>query len=240
MARQVRGPRNEPGRPIRPRPACAGRRPRLHPRPASLAAARMAAEAAALEAPSLERPSPREATLDDETRALVVPDAADLPASPPSAVEANFARYFIADFPNPGHDQYVYRHPNGLCVVGLAPAHVAFKEEGGITAVDFNVGKSDRSEMKVTGKRKRNAQHLQENSALCKVCVNDKSFVVRCCVKGSLLEINDRLIKQPDLLNTAADREGYIAIFQPKPADWLKIKDKFLSYEDYRNLRGVC
>jgi len=24
-----------------------------------------------------------------------------------------------------------------------------------------------------------NAQHLQENSALCKVCVNDKSFVVR-------------------------------------------------------------
>ncbi|RLN08766.1 FAM206 family protein [Panicum miliaceum] len=200
----------------------------------------MAADAAALEAPPLERPSPGEATLDDETRALVVPDAADLPASPPSAVEANFARYFIADFMNPGHDQYVYRHPNGLCVVGLAPAHVAFKEEGGITAVDFNVGKSDRSEMKVTGKRKRNAQHLQENSALCKVCVNDKSFVVRCCVKGSLLEINDRLIKQPDLLNTAADREGYIAIFQPKPADWLKIKDKFLNYEDYRNLRGAC
>uniref|UniRef100_A0A0A9DUK5 Actin-binding transcription modulator n=1 Tax=Arundo donax TaxID=35708 RepID=A0A0A9DUK5_ARUDO len=85
--------------------------------------------------------------------------------------------------------------------------------------------------MKVTGKRKRNAQHLQENSALCKVSTNDKSFVVRlvplilqpcmsdiivfctevlfmlnfyrCCVKGSLLEINDRLIKQPDLLNTS-------------------------------------
>jgi hypothetical protein len=25
----------------------------------------------------------------------------------------------------------------------------------------------------------------------------------RCCVKGSLLEINDRLIKQPDLLNAS-------------------------------------
>ncbi|WVZ78133.1 hypothetical protein U9M48_025894 [Paspalum notatum var. saurae] len=200
----------------------------------------MEAAAAALQVqPPLGTPSPREATLDDETRALVVPDFADLPPSPPSAVEANFARYFIADFLNPGHDQYVYRHPNGLCVVGLAPAHIAFKE-GGITAVDFNVGKSDRSEMKVTGKRKRNAPYLQENSALCKVCVNDKSFIVRCCVKGSLLEINDRLIKQPDLLNNAADREGYIAIFQPKPADWLKIKDKFLSYEEYKNLRGVC
>jgi hypothetical protein len=42
-----------------------------------------------------------------------------------------------------------------LCVVGLAPAHAALKEEGGITAVDFNVGKTDRSEIKVTGKRKR-------------------------------------------------------------------------------------
>uniref|UniRef100_A0A0A9E965 Actin-binding transcription modulator n=1 Tax=Arundo donax TaxID=35708 RepID=A0A0A9E965_ARUDO len=226
----------------------------------------MAEEAAALEAPPHDKPPLREAAVDDETRSLIVPNAADLPAFPPSAVEANFASYFVTDFLNPGHDQYVYRHPNGLCVVGLAPAHVAFKEDGGITAVDFNVGKSDRSEMKVTGKRKRatrllqsyflickingsmidvdftlqNAQHLQENSALCKVCANDKSFVVRCCVKGSLLEINDRLIKQPDLLNTSADREGYIAVFQPKPADWLKIKDKFLSYEDYKNLRGVC
>jgi hypothetical protein len=42
-----------------------------------------------------------------------------------------------------------------LCVVGLAPTHVVFKEEGVITTVDSNVGKSDRSEMKVTGKRKR-------------------------------------------------------------------------------------
>lgn len=40
-------------------------------------------------------------------------------------------------------------------MVGLAPAHVALKEEGGITAIDFNVGKTDRSEIKVTGKRKR-------------------------------------------------------------------------------------
>lgn len=42
-----------------------------------------------------------------------------------------------------------------LCVIGLAPTHVAFKDEGGITAIDFNVGKSDRSGIKVTGKRKK-------------------------------------------------------------------------------------
>lgn len=32
---------------------------------------------------------------------------------------------------------------------------MAFKDKSGITAVDFNVGKSDRSGIKVTGKRKK-------------------------------------------------------------------------------------
>ncbi|KAJ6938145.1 hypothetical protein NC651_004753 [Populus alba x Populus x berolinensis] len=101
----------------------------------------------------------------------------------------------------------------------LARTHVAFKDEGGITVVDFNVGKSDRSGIKVTGKRKKNAQHFESNTALCKVCTQNDSYIARCCVKGSLLEVNDRLIKQPELLNSSADREGYIAIIMPKPAD---------------------
>ncbi|KAM1474935.1 hypothetical protein ACFX2I_030888 [Malus domestica] len=176
---------------------------------------------------------------DPELRRLLVPKAEDLPLIPPSSVESNFVSYFAPDFMKPGHDQYIYRHANGLCVIGLAPTHVALKEEGGITAVDFNVGKSDRSGIKVTGKRKKNAQHLESNSALCKVCTNDATYIVRCCVKGSLLEVNDRLIKQPDLLNSAADREGYIAIIMPKPADWLKVKDSLLSLEDYKKLREV-
>ncbi|CAN6561085.1 unnamed protein product [Malus baccata var. baccata] len=176
---------------------------------------------------------------DPELRRLLVPKAEDLPLIPPSSVESNFVSYFAPDFMKPGHDQYIYRHANGLCVIGLAPTHVALKEEGGITAVDFNVGKSDRSGIKVTGKRKKNAQHLESNSALCKVCTNDATYIVRCCVKGSLLEVNDRLIKQPDLLNSAVDREGYIAIIMPKPADWLKVKDSLLSLEDYKKLREV-
>ncbi|XP_041019675.1 protein Abitram isoform X4 [Juglans microcarpa x Juglans regia] len=133
----------------------------------------------------------------DGLHRLLVPDARDLPLIPPSAVESNFVSYFAPDFIKPGHDQYVYRHANGLCVIGLAPTHVAFKDSGGITAVDFNVGRSDRSVLKVTGKRKKNAQQFEPNTALCKVCTNDDSYIVRCCVKGSLLEVNDRLIKLP-------------------------------------------
>lgn len=40
-------------------------------------------------------------------------------------------------------------------MVGLAPTHVAFKDKGCVNSVDFNVGKSNRSEIKVSGKRKK-------------------------------------------------------------------------------------
>ncbi|KAJ3693954.1 hypothetical protein LUZ60_009434 [Juncus effusus] len=176
---------------------------------------------------------------EQDLNSLIFPDLNDLPPIPPSAVETNFARFFLPDFMKAGHDQYIYRHANGLCVIGLAPAHVALREEGGITTVDFNVGKSDRSEFKVTGKRKRNAQHFESNTALCKVGAKDNFYVVRCCVKGSLLEVNDRLIKQPNLLNSSADREGYIAILMPRPSDWLKIKDSLIGPDEYMKLRGL-
>ncbi|PSR99559.1 Protein Simiate like [Actinidia chinensis var. chinensis] len=176
---------------------------------------------------------------EEELKRLLVPDVRDLPLIPPSAVESNFVPYFAPDFIKPGHDQYVYRHANGLCVIGLALAHLAFKDDGGVTAVDFNVGKSDRSGIKVTGKRKKNAQHFESNTALCKVCTKDTSYIVRCCVKGSLLEVNDRLITQPGLLNSAAEREGYIAIIMPKPADWLKAKSLLLGVDEYKKLREL-
>ncbi|KAF4352458.1 hypothetical protein F8388_012159 [Cannabis sativa] len=184
-------------------------------------------------------------TEEEDIYKILLPNVGDLPSTPPSAVQSNFISYFAPDFLKPGHDQYVYRHANGLCVIGLASMHLAFKDQeggggGGITAVDFNVGKSNRSEMKVTGKRKRNAQILEPNSALCKVCTNEGSYIVRCCVKGSLLEVNDRLIKQPQLLNSSAEREGYIAIMMPKPTDWLKVKDSLLGFEEYKKLREIC
>lgn len=177
---------------------------------------------------------------DQEMHSLVVPDISSLPLTPPSAIESNFVTYFAPDFIKPGYDQYVHRHANGLCIIGMASSHMAFKDEGGVTSVDFNVGKSDRSGIKVTGKRKKNAQHFESNTALCKVSTNDTSYIVRCCVKGSLLEVNDRLIKQPDLLNSLAHREGYIAIIMPKPADWLKVKGSLLTFEEYKKLRDAC
>ncbi|KAL7117571.1 hypothetical protein ACP275_03G079800 [Erythranthe tilingii] len=178
-----------------------------------------------------------EETEEEELKRLLLPNVDELPEIPRSSVEANFTTYFLPDFMKPGHDQYVHRHANGLCVIGLAPSHVAFKDEGGVTSIDFNVGKSDRSGIKVTGKRKKNAQHFESNTALCKVCTADASYIVRCCVKGSLLEVNETLISQPELLNSVPDREGYIAIMMPRPADWLKAKATLLDSEQFKKLK---
>nr|GEY77125.1 hypothetical protein [Tanacetum cinerariifolium] len=84
-----------------------------------------------------------------------------------------------------------------------------------------------------------NAQHFESNTALCKVCTNNTFYIVRCCIKGSLLEVNERLIEQPELLNSAADREGYVAIIMPRPADWLKTKDSFMTFDEYKKLRQL-
>ncbi|KAJ6405951.1 hypothetical protein OIU84_013841 [Salix udensis] len=53
-------------------------------------------------------------------------------------------------------------------------------------------------------------------------------------LKALCLEVNDRLIKHPELLNSSSDREGYIAIIMPKPADWLKVKASLLGLEEYK------
>ena len=42
-----------------------------------------------------------------------------------------------------------------LCVIGLLPTHLALKPTPAVTAVDFNVGKQNRADLKVSGKRKK-------------------------------------------------------------------------------------
>jgi hypothetical protein len=90
------------------------------------------------------------------------PTADELPPRPPPAIECNFTHHYAVDVREEFHDQYILRHANGLCVVGLAPTHAALQAKGGITGVDYNVGKDNRANLKASGKRKNNAKFLQE------------------------------------------------------------------------------
>ncbi|XP_024530969.1 protein Simiate [Selaginella moellendorffii] len=166
------------------------------------------------------------------------PRAHELPARAPPAHETNFTHYFALDVGGKEfHDQYLYRHGNGLCVVGLAPSHLALRSPSKIKIVDYDVGKKSRADMKASGRRKKDAQVLEENSSLCKVSSEDAEFLVRCCIRGQLLEVNERLTSDPSLLSRKPASQGYIAILMPKPEAWKKAEKSLLTREQYKQQR---
>lgn len=121
-----------------------------------------------------------------------------------------------------GHDQCVLLHPNGLAIVCLSKEHPAVRaaKEGKKLVVDFHVGRQSKADVVPTGKSKTGAVGLQVRSGLCKICIEDEDpFTVRCCVKGRLLEVNKRLIKNPYLLIDHL-KKGYIAILETRKKDW--------------------
>ncbi|VDM80075.1 unnamed protein product [Strongylus vulgaris] len=55
--------------------------------------------------------------------------------------------------------------------------------------------------------------HLQKETRLCTIrCKDGKELVIRAGVRGVLAEVNDRLAANPDLVRTAPENQGYIAI----------------------------
>lgn len=159
----------------------------------------------------------------DESGAAVATDAAAAPATavafaPPTCVDREYATYVFA-----GDDdalpQYVYQHRNGLCVVGVGPGHPILERI--VLSVDFKVGPggSDRSQVKVSGKKKSGAVLLRPADELCIVrCSDGTQFTLRACVTGRLIEVNQRLLQDPAALlcPAAAANSGYVCILQQK------------------------
>lgn len=135
-----------------------------------------------------------------------------------------FTQYFnVALKGRAGHDQYVRKHSNQLCVVGLATTHsVMNQNDVTVTNVSFNKenkgkeGSQVRS-INMSGKKKKGAPRMQSNTFLCHLtCSDGTEYGVWGAVPGLLLEVNERLLSEPDLIRTHADTIGFIAIIDPK------------------------
>ncbi|CAB3403485.1 unnamed protein product [Caenorhabditis bovis] len=102
-------------------------------------------------------------------------------------------------------------HPSGVTVIVLRQI-----PESEVESIDFGSTKkhgADRSEKMVVGKGKKGGLLLQPDSKLCTIkCKNGEEIVVRAGVCGTLVEINDRLKTQPDLVRTAPENQGFIAV----------------------------
>eukprot|EP00727_Mastigamoeba_balamuthi_P011153 m51a1_g6660 putative protein fam206a-like (184) ;mRNA; f:161254-161888 len=134
----------------------------------------------------------------------------------PSFVQRYTSQYYcLSEEEGQRQDQYVYQHHNKLLLVGVAPTHAMLAAaSGGVTRVEFAASAANRV---IHGKRKTGGLWLEPRTAICEVTTGDgRVHKVRSCVRGHLLEVNDRLAAEPALLGTAAATLGWIAIVKPK------------------------
>ncbi|OQS04167.1 hypothetical protein THRCLA_20951 [Thraustotheca clavata] len=170
-------------------------------------------------------------------------DAKDAPvveyvARTGSMVDRYYTRLYASDIlENPNEDQFVNMHSNRLCVLGIAPGHAIFKDKLTVTSVEFEQSVLDN---KVSGKKKKGGVWFNPESVVCRVkCSNDVTYTIRSCIRGALIEHNERLIEQPELLTRKPFTEGYIAIVRPKPVEIAEIQASLLKHTDYIQLRSL-
>merc|ERR1719321_1216801 len=111
---------------------------------------------------------------------------------------------------------YSHQHPNGLHVVGLAPSHPLRRPDGPrIVELRFRPGIA---ENEVHGKRNKGAATVTSRTVLADLKLSDGAeFTLHAGVSGALVELNERLTKEPTLLQgEEAEDEGFLAIVHPR------------------------
>ncbi|KAJ1350707.1 hypothetical protein KIN20_006572 [Parelaphostrongylus tenuis] len=114
-----------------------------------------------------------------------------------------------------------------------------------VIKVDFGNTKNkktglSRNDHVVVGKGKKGGLHLQKETRLCVIhCKDGEEVIVRAGVRGVLVEVNERLIDNPDLVRTAPENQGYIAIIafgagKRKPDEFVtELPEKRVSFRDH-------
>ncbi len=157
----------------------------------------------------------------------------------------NFEKYFQINVQNvEKQDQYVYRHPNGfviwccfcnfiivfakrICVVGIAPSHIVLEKLGNnyeIVDIEYTQQVKNLIQEKSSKSKKQQKQvkPLDKNTILCYISLQEKEtktiekFPLYSCIRGKLIELNDRLLQNPSnsqmISTTHCIGGGYIAI----------------------------
>lgn len=87
-------------------------------------------------------------------------------------------------------------------MVTLAPNHPLITNDSEIESLDFQVtDKTNRLDNKVSGKWKKGGQRVDQNSLLCVAsCEDGSSYAIFSCMRGTLIEINEKLFTDPNIL----------------------------------------
>lgn len=151
-----------------------------------------------------------------------------------SYTERYFSKRYVINVDGvKNNDIMIMFHSNRIALLCLAPSHFFFDKKDEYT-INFNIGKVDRRENTVKGKGKKGGQLLGPKSVICKVEYKDgTSFGIPCCMKGKLIEVNEELVKSPELLKEMPDAEGFIAVILSSIEISDTTKKELLTPEEY-------
>lgn len=131
-----------------------------------------------------------------------------------------------------GEDVCVARHHNGICIICLSPRHPICQKKLQLEEIEFlAVFRS------VSGKRKRGGTFMQQSTKICSLKSKcGQEYIVRCPIRGTLLELNEKVVQKPELLVEKSLGDGYLAVILPRPNEREHAVEKLLTKEGYDKL----
>ncbi|XP_046747811.1 protein Abitram [Diprion similis] len=153
----------------------------------------------------------------------------------PNVTERYLTPYYHVNEESAGDDTCIWVHSNRICLISLASSHDIIKMQKKIKCINFKVTeKLDRASNKVSGKSKHGAQPLQPSSTICSIeCEDGGKYSVKCNMTGKLMEVNDALLKKPELLFEPPHKGGYLAIALPNINRFETLTTELLTQESY-------
>ena len=149
----------------------------------------------------------------------------------PSVIERYYTKYYRTNVHNEvNNDTMVLVHSNRICVLMLSERHPIVTKGLTIESIEplATVNQS------MSGKSKRGADYVQPNKLLYRIrCAEQQTFTICASIKGRLVELNEEIVKNPQLLQMKAQGEGYLAIFIPSLKDGENNIKSLMTEEEY-------
>lgn len=153
----------------------------------------------------------------------------------PSVIERYYTKYYRSNVHNePNNDTLILVHSNRICVLMLSERHPIVEKCLTVESVEplATVNQS------MSGKSKRGADYVQPNKLLYRIrCVDHQMFTICASIKGRLVELNEEIMKNPQLLQMKAQSEGYLGIFIPSLKDGENNIQSLMTEEEYIRMK---
>jgi hypothetical protein len=149
----------------------------------------------------------------------------------PSVIERYYTKYYCPNVHKElNNDTLVLVHSNRVCVLMLSERHPVIEKSLVINSIESLASINQA----MSGKSKRGADYVQPNKLLYRIkCENDQNFTICASIKGRLVEVNDQIIKTPELLQGKSQGEGYLAILIPSLRDGENNLKALMTEQDY-------